>query len=221
MFTFHIVYIFKFNQMSKPLFIVIEGIDGSGKTTQLEMLQNRFMEQGKNAILTNEPTDGPIGKLIRNILSGDQKVDPAAMAALYLADRLDHIKDPENGMLALMERGYNVIASRYYYSSYAFQGEYVSLEWLVNANSICKSYLVADITFYISIDPEISIKRLENTREKLDIYENLAKQKRTHDEYLKSFEITNDRENIVILDGTLSIDELHEVIWTKVNEVSF
>ena len=207
--------------MSRSLFIVIEGIDGSGKSTQIEMLQKRFMDEGKNAIVTNEPTDGSIGKMIRSILSGENEVDPSVMAALYLADRLDHIKNPDTGMLSFMERGYNVISSRYYYSSYAFQGEYVSLEWLINANSICKSYLIADLTFYLNIDPEISLKRIETTREKLDIYENLEKQKRTHEEYLKSFEITNERENIVILDGTRSVEQIHEDIWAKINEVSF
>lgn len=207
--------------MSKPLFIVIEGIDGSGKTTQIELLKQRFVAEGKNALITNEPTDGAIGLMIRDILSGEKEVDPSVMAALYLADRLDHIKNPDTGMLAMMEKGFNVISSRYYYSSYAFQGEYVSLHWLIAANSICKSYLKADITFYINIEPEVCIQRLQSTRERLDIYENLEKLRRTHDEYLNAFEITNEGEHIVLLDGKLSVSDMHDAIWKTVKEISF
>ncbi|MBK6450450.1 MAG: dTMP kinase [Saprospiraceae bacterium] len=207
--------------MSKSMFIVIEGIDGSGKSTQIDLLQKRFQAEGKKAMTTHEPTDGPIGKLIRSILSGDEEVDASVMAALYLADRLDHIKNPESGILAMMEKGFNVISSRYYYSSYAFQGEYVSLQWLISANSICKSFLKADITFYLNIDPVITLKRLTESREKLDIYENIEKQTNTHEDFMNAFETTNDGENIVILDGTLSIEDLHEEIWKKVKEMTF
>jgi len=207
--------------MSKSMFIVIEGIDGSGKSTQIDLLQKRFQAEGKKAMTTHEPTDGPIGKLIRSILSGDEEVDASVMAALYLADRLDHIKNPESGILAMMEKGFNVISSRYYYSSYAFQGEYVSLQWLISANSICKSFLKADITFYLNIDPVITLKRLTESREKLDIYENIEKQTNTHKDFMHAFDTTNDGENIVILDGTLSIEDLHEEIWNKVQEMTF
>ncbi len=79
--------------MSKSMFIVIEGIDGSGKSTQIDLLQKRFQAEGKKAMITHEPTDGPIGKLIRSILNGHEEVDASVMAALYLADRLDHIKN--------------------------------------------------------------------------------------------------------------------------------
>lgn len=214
-------FFFKINGMSKPIFIVIEGIDGSGKTTQIELLQQRMSEEGKPVAITSEPTDGFIGRIIRDIMRGTETTDPAAVAALYVADRMDHITHPEVGMLALMEKGYNIIASRYYFSSYAFQGEYVSLEWLIHANSICKSRLTADLTIYINIDPEICFERIKNSRASLDIYENLEKMKRTHREYMKAFDIAGMDENIVLVDGTLPIRQLHEAIWAKVKEVTF
>lgn len=214
-------FLFKINEMSKPIFIVIEGIDGSGKTTQIELLQQRMSEEGKQVAITSEPTDGFIGRIIRDIMRGAETTDPAVVAALYVADRMDHITHPEVGMLALMEKGYNIIASRYYFSSYAFQGEYVSLEWLIHANSICKSRLTADLTIYINIDPEICFERIKKSRASLDIYENLEKMKRTHHEYMKAFDIAGMGENIVLVDGTLPIRQLHEAIWTKVKEVTF
>lgn len=205
--------------MSRPIFIVIEGIDGSGKSTQIQMLNDRFKAEGKAVVVTHEPTDGPVGKMIRSVLNRDIEMDPAALAALYLADRLDHITNKQYGMLAQLNEGYHVISSRYYYSSYAFQGEYVSLNWLIAANSLCKSFLKADITFYLNIDPEISLQRLKDSREKLDIFENKEKQIKTHEEFLNAFEITNEGENIIILDGSLSEKEIHEEIWRNVVEM--
>ena len=207
--------------MAKPVFIVIEGIDGSGKSTQIELLQHRMSEEGKQVAITGEPTDGFIGKIIRDIMRGKEETDPAVVAALYVADRMDHITHPDVGMLALLEKGYNIIASRYYFSSYAFQGEYVSLEWLIHANSICKSRLKADLTVYINNDPAICFERIKSSRPSLDIYENLEKMKRTHREYMKAFEVAGMDENIVMVDGTLPIDLLHEAIWSKVKEVAF
>ncbi len=206
--------------MSRPIFIVIEGIDGSGKSTQMEMLHKRFTSDGKASVITHEPTNGVIGSLIRSVLNGEIEMDSSALAALYLADRLDHIKNSRDGMLTRLNDGYHVISSRYYYSSYAFQGEYVSLNWLIAANSLCKSFLKADITFYLNIDPEISLKRLKDSREKLDIFENKEKQIKTHNEFLNAFEITNEGENIVILDGSLTADEIHEEIWKNVIEMT-
>ncbi len=205
--------------MSRPIFIVIEGIDGSGKSTQIEMLHNKFKAEGKASVVTHEPTDGVIGRMIRSVLNREIEMDPAALAALYLADRLDHITHKHDGMLAKLNDGYHVISSRYYYSSYAFQGEFVSLNWLIAANSLCKSFLKADITFYLNVDPEISLQRLQGSREKLDIFENKDKQIKTHEEFLNAFEITNDGENIVILDGSLSENEIHDEIWKKVVEM--
>ena len=205
--------------MSRPIFIVIEGIDGSGKSTQIQMLNDKFKAEGKASVVTHEPTDGPVGKMIRSVLNREIEMDPAALAALYLADRLDHITNKQYGMLAQLNEGYHVISSRYYYSSYAFQGEFVSLNWLIAANSLCKSFLKADITFYLNIDPEISLQRLKDSREKLDIFENKEKQIKTHEEFLNAFEITNEGENIIILDGSLSEKEIHEEIWRNVMEM--
>jgi thymidylate kinase len=72
----------------KPLFIVIEGIDGSGKSTQIELLYKAFNNHGQSAITTHEPTDGKIGLMIRDIMSGKVSADPAVIAALYLAGQV-------------------------------------------------------------------------------------------------------------------------------------
>src|SRR6185295_4626013 len=109
--------------MKNSLFIVIEGVDGSGKSTQIELLKQKFIERGLKIMDTHEPSNGPVGMLIRNIMVGRIQTDQSTIASLFLADRLDHINNPINGMKKRLNEGYNIICSRYYFSSYAFQSE--------------------------------------------------------------------------------------------------
>ena len=88
--------------MKKGKFIVIEGVDGSGKTTQIEILKEKFKANGLKFHFTWEPTDSPIGSIIRNILNKRIEADEQTIAALYLADRLDHIQNNQNGILKFL-----------------------------------------------------------------------------------------------------------------------
>ena len=90
---------------SKGKFIVFEGIDGSGKSTQINFLVNKLKEAGISYYTTAEPSDGPIGVMIRQILTGERKMDNKVIAALFAADRLDHILNEENGILNKIENG--------------------------------------------------------------------------------------------------------------------
>ncbi len=200
----------------KPLFIAIEGLDGSGKTTQIELLKNRFEKNGQKAIETHEPTGSPIGTLIRETLRGQRKFDPATLAALFAADRLDHIQNTENGMLKKLEDGYNVICSRYYFSNYAFQSEFVPIDWLVSLNKIAKSLLKPDIIFYIHLDPEKCCERIAQSRHNFELYETLEKLTKTHEAFLSHFEEYGKDENIQTVDGNLPEGEIAEQIWEAV-----
>ncbi|OFY66799.1 MAG: dTMP kinase [Bacteroidetes bacterium RIFCSPLOWO2_02_FULL_36_8] len=199
--------------MKKPLFIVMEGLDGSGKTTQIELLKKKFHAHGMNVTDTHEPSDGPIGLLIRKFMRHELSTHPASIAALFAADRLDHIKNSDYGMLKKLQDGFHVICSRYYFSNYAFQGEYVPLDWLVNANTLGKSFLKPDFIFYVNVPPEICIQRLSKGRTGMDIYENLEKLQNTHLEFLRVFEKYGKDENIHLIDGKKSADEINEAIW--------
>ena len=103
-------------------FIVFEGIDGAGKTTQIKLLQKALGERGIECVTTAEPTDMPSGKKIREALSGRVKVTCAQMADMFASDRVIHNKDKEHGIDATLETGKTVISDRYYYSSLAYQG---------------------------------------------------------------------------------------------------
>lgn len=203
--------------IQRPLFIVIEGVDGSGKTTQIELLKKRFKEQQLKIMDTHEPSDGPVGMLIRNVMKERIQTDPSTVAALFVADRLDHINNPVNGMKKRMEEGYNIICSRYYFSNYAFQSEYVPIDWLVSCNSLCKEYLQPDLVFYLSVDPETCSKRIAAGRVDIEIYETLEKITRTHQEFLEVFDQYGKDENIHIIDGNRSIEETGRQIWDIVS----
>ena len=90
--------------MKRGKFIALEGIDGSGKSTQIGRLVQRLAERGINCRATREPTDRPVGALIRQALTGQTTLDPRVIAALYAADRIDHLVNGEDGLLALVEQ---------------------------------------------------------------------------------------------------------------------
>ncbi len=112
--------------MNKPLFIVIEGIDGSGSSTQTKMLYEALTNLNHKVKLTHEPSDGPIGVMIRQIFKGRIKVckDPhlfdLQMGYLFAADRHDHLHNETDGVIKLLNDGNTVISSRYYFSSLAY-----------------------------------------------------------------------------------------------------
>ena len=79
-------------------FFVFEGIDGSGKTTQIHLLQKRIEQQGVRCMETKEPTDGPIGSLLRQCLTGRMNIDEYSISAMFAADRLDHLQNETDGL---------------------------------------------------------------------------------------------------------------------------
>ena len=115
---------------NKPKFIVIEGVDGAGKTTQIKKLAESLKNIGKKVYITSEPTckaqfhkPTAVGETIGEVLLGNIEMTPSGMAALFLADRILHNTDAEIGIKAALERGEWVICDRYYYSSFAYQGK--------------------------------------------------------------------------------------------------
>ena len=129
-------------------FIAFEGIDGSGKSTQIALLEQRLKEEGIPVYVTREPTDGPYGAMLHTIMTGRLDACEETIAALYVADRMDHIKNKRNGLLAKIEEGITVLTDRYYFSSYAYQGAHISMDWTIMANSICAQALRPDLNLF-------------------------------------------------------------------------
>lgn len=118
---------------AKPLFIALEGIDGSGTTTQAARLAAHLVSLGRAASVTREPSGGPVGRLLREILLGqhrlenDQPPGERTMALLFAADRSDHI---EREVRPLLARNTDVITDRYLWSSLAYQSEDTARGWV-------------------------------------------------------------------------------------------
>lgn len=197
----------------RGLFIAFEGIDGSGKSTQVKRLTAWLRDRGHKVYATFEPTDSPIGKIIRSIfthqLEGDQKV----IAALFVADRLNHLLHSENGMIKKLKEGYIVITDRYYLSSYAYHSIHgIDLDWIIQANSMSAALLKPDLNIFIDVDPEITIQRLNTGRQNIEMYETLDNLKKVQSQYYHVIKKVEDQENIKVVNGNDTVDNIFENI---------
>lgn len=203
--------------MQEGKFIVFEGIDGSGKTTLSKMLKDDLSTGGKTVHWTCEPTHNVIGKMIRSVLTHQLEMNEQSIAALYLADRMDHIQNPEYGMLHQLQAGDHVISDRYYLSSYAYHVPHVSLDWVVDANSIAAEILRPDVIFFIDIDVPTSMDRISRFRNNVDLFENEERITLVHQNYFKAIEKIKDQENIVIIDGRPPLEEVYAAVLKEAN----
>jgi dTMP kinase len=164
----------------KGIFIVIEGLDGSGKTTQAALLAKK-LSQSYIVLLTAEPSQGKIGTFIREgCLYEDKRLPTETEALLFAADRIDHI---EKEIKPALEEGKLVICDRYVYSSIAYQGSAgLSLDWIKTINARA---LQPDFSVFIDVPPEHVLERLQR---KKSVMETLETQQKVRDVYLKFVE---------------------------------
>lgn len=202
--------------MKKNLFIALEGIDGCGKSTQVKILAENLKKAGHKVYSTFEPTDSPIGSIIRNIFKHQLEADEKTIAGLFVADRLDHLLNKTNGILKKMQEGYTVITDRYYFSSYAYHSVHMPLDWVIQANSLSADLLRPDINIYIDISAEISMQRLNEGRSHIELYENLGNLKAVREKYFEAIEILKGQENIFITDGNRSAELIAADIWQAI-----
>lgn len=198
------------------MFIAFEGIDGSGKSTQVKLLTNRLKELGYKVYSTFEPTDSPIGSVIRNIFNHRLKADDRTVAGLFVADRLDHLLNESNGILKKLEEGYIVITDRYYFSSYAYHGVHMSMDWVIESNSLSQDLLKPDLNIYIDVTPEASMARIIKDRSSIELYENRQYLEKVRAKYFESFEKLRDIEAISVINGESSLEEIQNEIWNLI-----
>ena len=197
-------------------FFALEGIDGSGKSTQLPLLARRLEALGRPCVQTREPTGGPMGTLLRQVLTGQVDCDSRVVAPLFVADRLDHLLRKGDGLLALVEGGTDVLCDRYYFSSYAYQSVDLPLEWVIGANRPCADLLRPDATLFLDVGPELALERIARGRDHTELFETRERLTRTREQYFRAFEAEKDRERILILPGDLPPEELSRAIWDRV-----
>jgi dTMP kinase len=145
--------------MSKPRFIVLEGIDGSGTTTQLGLLERHLAARGRRVLATREPSQGPVGRLLREILLGGHRqpdgapVDGLAMALLFAADRRDHLRREIEPALA---DGFDVVSDRYLLSSLAYQAQEAERDWVA---ALARDVRRPDLTLLLDLPSETAAAR--------------------------------------------------------------
>lgn len=202
--------------MKKNLFIAFEGIDGSGKSTQVKLLTVRLEEAGHKVYATFEPTGSPMGRIIRDMFNHRMEGDHRTIAALFVADRLHHLLESSTGMLRKLEEGYTVITDRYYFSSYAYHGVHVDMDWVIQANSLSAGLLRPDLNIFIDISPEVSMERLKKSREAIEMYETYDNLNKVRAKYLEAFEQLKEVERICVVEGDRSPEAIAGEVWETV-----
>lgn len=195
-------------------FIVFEGIDGAGKTTQIKLLRDKLAARGIECYITAEPTDMPSGKLIREALSGRVKTTTAEMADMFARDRVIHNKDMEKGIGSHLERGICVISDRYYYSSLAYQGSELGYETVAALNLDNPDIRTPDICLFLDLSPEKSLERIGKRADTpTEIYENYDYLEKTRKMFFDVFDRLRARgEHIEIIDASGSAEEISDKI---------
>jgi len=204
----------------KGKFIVFEGIDGSGTSTQAELLKMHFLAKKKNCHLTAEPSEGPIGNMIRQAFKGrlnlskgdnpylkDGDLFDEQMAYLFAADRHDHLYNQVDGVEKLLNTGASVVSTRYFFSSFAYHCRSDSDFKLVT--SLNARFPNPDLVIYLNNPVEVSMERMKNRAFK-DEYENEQKLSLVKKNYDKVFQ--NYEGKLVVIDATKAPAEIHNSI---------
>jgi dTMP kinase len=189
----------------KGTFIVIEGLDGSGKTTQAKILVQKLLKNHA-AAFTAEPSQGKVGVFIRkSILYGETRPPVSVEALLFAADRIEHI---QNEVQPALDKGEIVVSDRYVYSSLAYQGSAgIDLEWIGTINQLA---LKPDLALFIDVPPEIVLERLKR---KKSVMENLDTQRKVRHIYQKFIE----KGELITIDGNKPKNEVAREVFAVVN----
>lgn len=194
-------------------FIVFEGVDGSGISTQVARL-HAWLESrtGCKVLSTKEPSDGPAGLLLRQALNKRvQGFSQEVLALLFAADRLDHVN---HQIVPALTQGSHVICDRYLWSSLAYQGESINPAWIEQINS---KALKPDLTLFIRVEPVVTMARILDHRFQVDLFEKeifLQRVLARFDELVES--ARRKGEAVAVIDGSLPIDQVALAIHSQV-----
>jgi len=187
------------------ILVAIEGIDGAGTTTQARLLTGALGERGIVAHLTREPSDGPVGALLRQLLGGAHApTDATTHALLFAADRADHIQREVEPALA---DGQVVVSDRWYHSSLAYQGAGEERSWIAELN---KRALVPDLTLFLEVDPDVAAGRRHRARRPHELFDAIELQRRIAAGYRDVLADLAQRERIQIIDGEREVEAIFD-----------
>ena len=198
-----------------PNFVVFEGGDGSGTTTQLSFLTDFLKKNQKPEFFpTFEPTNTQTGKLIRAALKKEITLKPETLCFLFAADRSEHIYG-QNGIIERSKKGELVVCDRFIFSSLVYQGIECGdeLPYLLNSH-----FPLPEITIFFDVKPEIALERLKN-RESIELYEYLDFQESVRKKYISVLEKYSEISRIEIIDASKSAGEVSDQVWSIISEM--
>lgn len=194
-------------------FIVLEGLDGSGNTTQAGLLMENLKRVGKKVHLTKEPTGYLIGGLIRSWLAHDWKSSPECLQLLFTADRAHHLKKE---IEPLLRKGIYVICDRYAFSTMAYGGlDIKDKMWLRDLN---KHFLLPDLTFFVKVRPEVCMRRIHKSRFGIELFEKQKELGLVWKEYEK---LIKQFEHIKLIDGEQGVEDIANTVFSVVRKNYF
>lgn len=191
--------------------IVLEGIDGSGKGTQIARLTDRLEASGHKVLVTREPSAGPIGTLIRQALADASQFDEATMALLFAADRLEHIRE----MKAHLAAGEIVLCDRYVLSSLAYNSQTLTLEWILALNQEADKRLHPDLTLYFDLSEQIALARIGARGSDRERYETQRQLYQVREMYRMLADVRLD-DNVVTINASQTPEAIAEDVWRAV-----
>jgi dTMP kinase len=193
----------------RPQFIVFEGLDGSGKSTQIQMLAAYYAAKGEPCLVTREPSDGnPVGQLTRQTMEHKHKLENETVAMLFAADRYQHVCGE---ILPALRGGSHVICDRYYYSNFAYQGNFARV---FEYNRASMELLKPDVVFFLDVMPEECMRRI-NARDintnaadsrtpkgRTGLYENINKLRSVRLGFFETFERLKAADRVTVIDAS-------------------
>ena len=191
---------------------MIEGLDGAGTTTQARRLVEILNARGVRAHLTREPSDGPIGRLIREMLAGGHaiagaRISQGTFGLLFAADRLDHMQREVEPAIAA---GATVVSDRWYHSSLAYQGTGADRDWIAALNARARK---PDLTLFLAVRPEVAARRRASAGRAQELFEDIEMQREVDAGYRATIaELRTAGELIETIDGELLEDQVFAAI---------
>ncbi len=198
--------------MTNGKLIVLEGIDGSGTSTQIELLSSYLRSLDKRVLVSKEPTDGPIGRYTRELLkknlAGEEHLS-ATLALCFAADRMEHI---HNIIMPALKVYDFILLDRYVLSSLVYQGLHHKLDFIKAINQYA---ILPDFTILLDIDEKIAIERINNRSLERDFFEEISLLKRLRNSYLELVK----KEKHVIIDASNKKEEVLQSIICEIKNI--
>lgn len=197
-------------------FIVFEGLDGAGTTTQIRNLARYYEFNRRPYSITAEPTGNPIGQLIRKILQKKVVTTPEALAMLYAADRSDHLYNPSYGIARLIDEGRIVLSDRYFYSSIAYQSVECDRSLIRTVNS----FPSPEFLIFIDTPVEDCMRRIDKRGEEKELFDRAEYLTAVRENYLDELGRLESGVNLLVVDGRKSIEETEKEIRSYLSSFS-